>query len=93
MMTKQEIELLREELAGSALSIKEFMLTKGVPLHRYYYWNRKYNEEAVDAGFVPIQIGHAHENHILEIEYSEEVHIRLGKHSPQILSLSIRRKV
>ena len=88
-MTKQEFELLREELAGSALSIKEFMLTKGVPTHRYYYWNRKYNEEAGDPGFVPIQIHHAHENHKVEIEYREEIHIRFGKHSPQLLSLSI----
>ncbi|MFN8279104.1 MAG: hypothetical protein U0V49_02365 [Saprospiraceae bacterium] len=93
MMTKQEFDQLSDELACSGLSIKQFMLAKGLPLHHYYYWNRKYNEEAGDPGFVPIHIGQAHENHIVEIEYKEEVHIRLGKHSPQILSLSIRRMV
>lgn len=92
-MTKQEFELLRDELASSSLSIKQFMLTKGIPLHRYYYWNRRYNEENSEPGFVPIHILHADQNHIVEIEYKEEVHIRLGNHSPQILSLSIRRKV
>lgn len=40
-MNLEEFKLLYHEKQQSNLSIKDFMLSKGVPVHRYYYWAKK----------------------------------------------------
>jgi len=42
-MTKQEFDQLQMELEVSGKSLKSFMADKELPIHRYYYWRRKYN--------------------------------------------------
>ncbi|MDQ3140736.1 MAG: hypothetical protein M3Q56_00660, partial [Bacteroidota bacterium] len=42
-MTKQEFELLFSELEESGKSIKDFMADKKLPVHRCYYWKKRYN--------------------------------------------------
>lgn len=41
-MTKQDFELLQEELLSSGKSIKHFIAERDLPLHQYYYWRKRY---------------------------------------------------
>lgn len=41
-MTKQEFEQLKIELETSGMSLKSFMATKGLPIHQFHYWRKKY---------------------------------------------------
>lgn len=42
-MTKQEFEQFSIEMEASGMSLKNFMTEKGLPIHQYYYWKKKYN--------------------------------------------------
>ncbi len=41
-MTKQEFEQLSIEMEASGMSQKSFITERGLPLHQYYYWKKKY---------------------------------------------------
>lgn len=40
-MTIEDYTLLEQEFSISETDIKTFLLTKGISLHKYYYWKRK----------------------------------------------------
>lgn len=43
-MTLEEYNLLEQELISSGLDNKSFLTSKGITLHKYYYWKRKSRE-------------------------------------------------
>jgi hypothetical protein len=70
-MTKQEFEQFNIDLELSGMTIKSFMSNKGLPLHRYYYWKKKYNEADASnqaSGFIQIGAGQQ-TNSTIRIEY------------------------
>ena len=40
-MTLEEYNLLEQELINSGLDNKSFLTSRGIKLHKYYYWKRK----------------------------------------------------
>ena len=76
-MTKQEFELLFSELEESGKSIKDFMADKKLPVHRYYYWKKRYNGiNSQDQSNEFIQIGPGQSiNSIIRLEYPNGVAI------------------
>jgi hypothetical protein len=76
-MTKQEFEQFNIELQASGKTIRDFMTVKGLPIHRYYYWKKKYNLvdlPEVTKGF--IQIGPGQQaKYIMRLEYPNGVTI------------------
>ena len=74
-MTKQEFEQFNIEMEASGMSLKNFMTERGLPIHQYYYWKKKYNlKEASNQtnGFIQIGSGHA-PNSTIRLEYPNGV--------------------
>lgn len=79
-MNLDEFKALLEERRNSNLSIKEFMTSKGLPVHRYYYWARKWNEmarEDVQRSF--IQIVPSQSLSTVSVEYPNGVKINFNE--------------
>lgn len=76
-MTKQEFETLQMEIESSPMSIKDFMSSKSLPVHRYYYWKKRHmGEESINSkGFIQIQT--KHEAPIIKVEYPNGVTLNL----------------
>jgi len=60
-MTIEEYNLLEQEFSTSETDIKTFLLTKGVSLHKYYYWKRKSRDlqeasSQSEGQFLPISV-------------------------------------
>ena len=60
-MTLEEYNLLEQELISSGLDNKSFLTSKGITLHKYYYWKRKSRELKEDSlqsegQFLPIDL-------------------------------------
>ena len=51
-MTLEEYNLLEQELINSGLDNKSFLTSRGIKLHKYYYWKRKSRDLKED----PLQI-------------------------------------
>lgn len=78
-MTRQEFEQLDNELESSEKSIKEYMILKGIPIHQYYYWRRKYSAElelGASDGFVEITTDQRHRSDV-RLEYPNGVVLNL----------------
>lgn len=43
-MTLEEYNLLEQELINSGLDNKSFLTSRGINLHKYYYWKRRSRE-------------------------------------------------
>ena len=74
-MTKQEFEQFNNEMQASGMSLKNFMTDRGLPIHQYYYWKKKYNlTEAPNQtnGFIQIGSGQA-PNSTIRLEYPNGV--------------------
>jgi len=74
-MTKQEFEQLQSELESSDKSIKDFIAEKGMPVHQYYYWKKRYSSSSVRESkneFIQINTDQQ-SNSILKIEYPNGV--------------------
>ena len=46
-MTLEEYNLLEQELINSGLDNKSFLTSRGIKLHKYYYWKRCNQESEV----------------------------------------------
>jgi hypothetical protein len=60
-MTIEDYTLLEQEFSTSETDIKTFLLTKGISIHKYYYWKRKSKDlqEALsqsEGQFLPINV-------------------------------------
>ena len=60
-MTLEEYNLLEEELINSGLDNKSFLTSRGIKLHKYYYWKRKSrdlkeNSLQAEGQFLPIDV-------------------------------------
>jgi hypothetical protein len=60
-MTLEEYNLLEQELINSGLDNKSFLTSRGIKLHKYYYWKRKsrdLKEDSLQAEgqFLPIDV-------------------------------------
>ena len=76
-MTKQEFEQFNIEMQASGISLKSFMTERGLPMHQYYYWKKKYNlTEASNQtnGFIQIGSGQS-PNSKIRLEYPNGVAI------------------
>ena len=74
-MTKQEFDQFNNEMEASGMSLKSFMAEKGLPMHQYYYWKKKYNvTEASNQtnGFIQIGSGQP-QNSTIRLEYPNGV--------------------
>lgn len=74
-MTKQEFEVLHSELESSGNSIKEFMTMKGLPVHRYYYWKKRYTivePDGMENDFIQLSPG-LNLNSVVRLEYPNGV--------------------
>ena len=67
-MTKEEFELLEKRQKESGKSVKAFLRDEGVWFSRYYYWKKKYSQQKMEAGLVPIEIHNYTESHCLSLE-------------------------
>lgn len=74
-MTKQEFEQFNNEMEASGMSLKSFMIDRGLPIHQYYYWKKKYGlKEASNQTKGFIQIGsEQHLNSTIRLEYPNGV--------------------
>jgi len=74
-MTKQEFEQFNIELEASGQTLRSYMDAKGLPIHRYYYWKKKYT--IVDLPEQPsgfIQIGPGEQaKYTMRLEYPNGV--------------------
>ena len=76
-MTKQEFDQFNVEFEESGMTLKGFMTTKGIPMHRYYYWKKRYNhlDTPVDSkGFIQIDPGQQ-ANSVIRLDYPNGVSI------------------
>jgi hypothetical protein len=60
-MTLEEYNLLEQELINSGLDNKSFLTSRGIKLHKYYYWKRKSRDLKEDplqteGQFLPIDV-------------------------------------
>jgi len=79
-MNLEEFKSLHEEKIKSNLSIKEFMVSKGLPVHQYYYWARKMKERnQEESGGSFIQIVPNHTISPVTVEYPNGVKINFGE--------------
>lgn len=75
-MSKQEYEQIKEELQTSGKSIKEFIAERGMPLHQYYYWRKRYGNAEVRQPNKFIQISSSGSlNSEIRLEYPNGVSI------------------
>ena len=95
-MTKEEYEILRKELLDTGVTIKELIISKGLPIHRFYYYDRKYNQ--LDQGLEEkrfMRIGEISKRNDKEssvrIEYLGEIRITLDDRSPNELRLNLSK--
>lgn len=73
-MTKQEFDQLNEELLSSGKKIKDFIGERGMPLHQYYYWKKRYGNSEPKHSNKFIQIGSAESlNSEIRLEYPNGV--------------------
>ncbi|MGB5025239.1 MAG: hypothetical protein WBO44_07815 [Saprospiraceae bacterium] len=74
-MTKQEFEHLNIELESSGMSLKSFMANRGLPIHQYHYWRKKYSlKDPSKSKNKFIQIGSIQPpNSIIRLEYPNGV--------------------
>lgn len=79
-MNLEEFKSLHEEKLKSNLSIKEFMVSKGLPVHQYYYWARKMNGgNQEESGGSFIQIVPNHTISPVSVEYPNGVKINFSE--------------
>lgn len=57
MITREQIEEIQAESRERGISITKLLDEKGIPVHQYFWWKRKYAREAVPEGFVPVTGG------------------------------------
>ena len=67
-MTKEEFEFLEKRQKESGKSVKAFLRDEGVWFTRYYYWKKKYSQQKMEAGLVPVEIHNYTESHCLGLE-------------------------
>jgi hypothetical protein len=81
-MTKQEFEFMQNELESSGQTLKEFMAFKGLAIHRYYYWKKKYSDEfQQSSGQNFIQLAADNDNNSgVRLEYPNGVVLNLRVH-------------
>ena len=74
-MTRQEFEQFNQELQTSGMTQIAFMASKGLPIHRYYYWKKKYsNHSGPEDTKSFIQIGSSNlANSSIRMEYPNGV--------------------
>ena len=79
-MNLEEFKVLQQERQNSKMSIREFMEAKGMPVHLYHYWARKWNEHVhSESGnpFVPIMPNPYVS--MLSVEYPNGVRIQFNE--------------
>lgn len=89
-MTKQEFIQLNEELLSSGKSIKEFIASRGMPLHQYYYWKKRHGNSESKHSNKFVQIGSEEPlNSALRLEYPNGVviHFQSNPGSKKLLKL------
>ena len=75
-MTKQEFDQLNVELLSSGKRIKEFIGERGLPLHQYYYWKKRYGNSETKQSNKFIQVGSLEAlNSEIRLEYPNGVSI------------------
>lgn len=60
-MTPEEFDKLEQDLVNSGLDNKSYLTSKGIKLHKYYYWKRKSRESKEisslsEGQFLPIDV-------------------------------------
>ena len=60
-MTPEEFDKLEQDLINSGLDNKSYLTSKGIKLHKYYYWKRKSRDlkkssSLTDSQFLPIDL-------------------------------------
>lgn len=60
-MTAEEFDNIEQDLINSGLDNKSYLASKGIKLHKYYYWKRKSRElkessSMSDGQFFPIDV-------------------------------------
>lgn len=79
IMNLEEFKLLQHERQNSKMSIREFMAAKGMPVHRYYYWARKWNDQShVESGSSFVQIMPNPNVSMVSVEYPNGVRIHFN---------------
>jgi hypothetical protein len=77
-MTRQEFDQLSKELLASGMSQKSFISERGLPLHQYYYWKKKYGNTEQKSSNKFIQIDSAESlNSEIRLEYPNGVVLNL----------------
>ena len=66
-MTKEEFEVLKLEQKESGKSLKTFLGDRGICFTRYYYWKKKYSQQKMGAGLVPVEIHNNTESHCVSL--------------------------
>lgn len=57
MLTREQIEEIQAESREKGLSIKKILDEKGIPVHQYFWWKKKYARESLPEGFIPVSGG------------------------------------
>ena len=57
MLTQEQIEEIQAESHERGISIKKLLDEKGIPIHQYFWWKRKYTREVVPEGFISVAGG------------------------------------
>ena len=81
-MTKQEFESMKIQLESSSQTLKEYLAIRGLAIHRYYYWKRKYSDEVqhkADQSFIELSGDHELGS-LVRLEYPNGVVLNLKVH-------------
>ena len=86
--SKDEMFPIVEAWRDSGLSKKAFCEERGIVKSIFYYWYKKYREENVSGGFIPL-LPEASQalapGHTIEIQYPNGVLLRLPANTPASL--------
>jgi len=90
----EEMKRVVESCQSSGMSNKSYCKQAGIPLSKYYYWQKKLREDQEKPAdkFIPIEIGEAGSHpHQIEISYPNGVRLKLPQGSPLTLISSLIR--
>ena len=57
MLTREQIEEIQTESREKGISVKNLLEERGIPVHQYFWWKRKYSKPEVPEGFLPVSGG------------------------------------
>ena len=57
MLTREQIEEIQTESREKGIPVKHLLKERGIPEHQYFWWKRKYSNQEVPEGFLPVSGG------------------------------------